>query len=162
MIRRLTTSGLAIALLIGLGGSVLVSGAGSQTRNDSRTGQYGGSLDPRQHGFEHGYRDGADQGRQDRERRMAYSITDNDYRRGAREFEGAFGDRGRYMTGYREGYNEGYSDGYNERDGRYGQLYGRPPDDSRGSARDDTYAARSWSSAHTAFDVGYRDGVTAG
>jgi hypothetical protein len=160
MIRRLTT-GLAMAVLFGLSSSALMQGASSQNSRD-RGSQYGGSLDPRQHGYEHGYRDGADQGRQDRERRLDYNISDNDYQRGAREYEGVFGERGRYMTGYRDGYKAGYDDGFNDRNGQYGQLYGHPADGNRAPARDDTYAARSWSSAHTAFDVGYRDGVTAG
>jgi hypothetical protein len=78
-IRRRTTGGLAFALLIGLSGTALVYGAGGQNRNDDRTGQYGGSLDARQHGYEHAYRDGADRGRQDRESRRGYTFKNNDY-----------------------------------------------------------------------------------
>jgi hypothetical protein len=160
--RRLTTGGLAIALLIGLSGSVLVRGAVGQNRNDDRAGQYGGSLDPRQHGYEHAYRDGADRGRQDRDSGTGYNFKDNDYLNGARGYEGAFGNRDQYMRGYREGYKPGYDDGYNDRAGRYGQLYGRPTDGGRGPARDDVYAARPGGSEDMAFDVGYRDGITAG
>jgi hypothetical protein len=162
MILELKTGGLAIALLIGLSGSALVYSAGQQDRNAPGGDQYGGSLDARQHGYEHGYRDGADRGRHDRENGTGNNFRDNDYQVGARDYEGAFGDRGQYMNGYREGYQAGYGDGYNDRSGQYGQLYRRPSQGNQSPARDDVYATRSWSAGHTAFDVGYRDGVTAG
>jgi hypothetical protein len=66
------------------------------------------------------------------------------------------------MTGYREGYTAGYDVGYNDRGGRYSELYGRRAADSQVPARADVYATRSWGSTHMAFDVGYRDGITAG
>ncbi len=127
-----------------------------------RRRQYGGSLDARQHGYEHAYRDGADRGRQDRERRAAYSLKDNDYQIGARTYERAFGDRNQYMDGYREGYKAGYDDGFAGRDGQYSQLYARPQAGVRVSPRDDPYADRPYSSTDMAFDAGYREGVTIG
>jgi hypothetical protein len=161
MIQRLIQSGFAVALLIGLSGSALVYTAG-QNRNDDRDTQYGGSLDARQHGYEHAYRDGADRGRQDRDRGIAYNLQPNDYQIGAREYEPAFGNRRQYMTGYREGYKAGYDVGYNDRGGRYSELYGRRPGDGQVQGRSDVYATRAWGSSHMAFDVGYRDGITAG
>ena len=160
--RRLTTGGLAIALLIGLGGTTLVLGAGGQSTNANRAGPYGGSLDARQHGYEHAYRDGADQGRQDRDSGIGYNFKDTDYQNGAREYERAFGNRNQYMSGYREGYKAGYDDGFNDRTGQYGQLYGRPANGSQVPARNGVYAARSGGSADMAFDTGYRGGITAG
>ncbi len=127
-----------------------------------RRAQYGGSLDARQHGYEHAYRDGADRGRQDRERRAAYSLKDNDYQIGARTYERAFGDRNQYMDGYREGYKAGYDDGFAGRDGQYSQLYARPQAGVRVSPRDDPYADRPYSSTDMAFDAGYREGITLG
>jgi hypothetical protein len=162
MIQRLTAGGLAMAFLIGLSGRAVIYGAGGQNRRDDRSGQYGGSLDARQHGYEHAYRDGADRGRQDRERGTGYDFKDTDYLIGARDYERAFGNKAQYMAGYREGYKAGYDDGYNDRPGQYGQLYGRPTDGHQGPARDDVYAARPWGSADMAFDVGYRDGITVG
>lgn len=162
MIRRLHRSGFAVALVIGLSGSTLVYTAAGQNRNDNRDTQYSGSLDARQHGYEHAYRDGADRGRQDRDNWIAYNLKPNDYQIGAREYEVAFGNRIQYMTGYREGYKAGYDVGYSDRGGRYGELYGRRTGDDQGQARQDVYATRSWGSNHMAFDVGYRDGVTAG
>src|SRR5476651_802202 len=126
MKNALSTAGLAAALLVGLGGGVLLHGAAEQARDQGRAAQYGGSLDARQHGYEHAYRDGADRGRQDREARRGYTLQDNDYLSGARGYERAFGDKTQYMQGYRDGYKAGYEDAFNGRAGQYGQLYARP------------------------------------
>ena len=158
----LTTLGLAAIVVIGLSASAHIHAAGSVARDDGQATQYGGSLDARQHGFEHAYRDGADRGRQDRERRAAYSLQDNDYQIGARTYERAFGDRNQYMDGYREGYKAGYDDGFAGRDGQYRQLYARPQAGVRVSPRDDPYADRPYSSTDMAFDAGYREGITIG
>jgi hypothetical protein len=66
------------------------------------------------------------------------------------------------MQGAREGYKAGYDDGYNDRAGRYGQIYGRPTDGASSPTRNGAGAARSTGSADMSFDVGYRDGITAG
>src|SRR4051812_14755760 len=157
---KLTSAGLALAAIIGIGVTPAVRDLEAQSR-DPRAGQYyGGSIDPRQHGYEHAYRDGADQGRQDREARRPYSWRDNDYW-GARGYERAFGDRNEYMEGYREGYQAGYDDGYYGLQGQYGEIYGRPQ--SRGRVpTPDPYASRPYSSTDMAFDAGYRQGVTLG
>jgi hypothetical protein len=157
-----TTAGLAISLLLGLNGGALAQGPGGQDRNGDRDSQYGASLDARQHGYEHAYRDGADQGRQDRSNRAAYSLNKSSYQNGARNYEPFMGSRGEYMRGYREGYKAGYDDTYYGRPVRYSQIYGRRANDNQPQTRDDVYAARPWSSADMANDVGYRDGVTAG
>jgi hypothetical protein len=162
MNRRFTTAGLAISVLIGLNGIVLAQGAGGQDRNGDRTSQYGASLDARQHGYEHAYRDGADQGRQDRSRRVAYNLNNGGDQNGARGYEGFMGNRGQYIKGYREGYKAGYDDAYYGRPDRYSQIYGRTTNGNQPPTRGDVYAARPWSAADMAIDVGYRDGVTAG
>ncbi len=128
------------------------------------------SADSRQHGDEHGYRDGADRGRQDRERGLGRTFRDNDYLAGARDYDPAYGNRPAYMSGYQTGYKTGYDDGYNyyDRPGSYGQLYGRPGGSySRGSGAGSSHAAgsptrQSGGHADTAFDVGYREGIGAG
>jgi hypothetical protein len=153
--------GFVASLFIGLGATAHVQGAQGQDRDD-RARQYGGSLDTRQHGYEHAYRDGADRGRQDRERKAKYSLADNDYQIGARTYERGFGDKGEYMAGYREGYKAGYEDGFNGRDGQYTRLYGRPASRGPVSPRDDVYADRPYSSTDMAFDSGYREGITLG
>jgi hypothetical protein len=153
---QFATVGLAIALFLGTSSSIQ---AQPPSRNQSDARQYGGSLDARQHGYEHAYRDGADQGRQDRENRQPHNIRNTDYW-AARSYEPAFGDRNQYMAGYREGYQAGYEDGYNGRDGQYGQLYGRPQAARPVAPRDDPYASRQYSGNDVAFDAGYREGVT--
>jgi hypothetical protein len=160
----LTTLGLAVTFVIGLSANAHIHAASPLTRDDGQATHYGGSLDARQHGYEHAYRDGADRGRQDRERRAAYSLKDNDYQIGARTYERAFGDRNQYMDGYRDGYKAGYDDGFAGRDGQYNQLYARPQAGVgvRVSPRDDPYADRPYSSTDMAFDAGYREGITIG
>lgn len=155
----LTTVGLAVTILLGAG--VRIHGAGQQTRDNARAVQYGGSLDARQHGYEHAYRDGADQGRQDRLAKKPYSWRDNDYW-GARTYERAFGDRNEYMDGYRAGYQAGYDDGYYGLQGQYGQIYGRSQAGARVPAANDPYANRQFGATDMAFDAGYREGVTLG
>ena len=150
----LTTLGLAAIVVIGLSASTHIHAA--VARDDGQATQYGGSLDARQHGYEHAYRDGADRGRQDRERRAAYSLHDNDYQIGARTYERAFGARNQYMDGYREGYKTGY-DEVAGRDGQYSQLYARPqraPASRRATIRTPT----GHSSTDMAFDAGAREG----
>jgi hypothetical protein len=156
----LTTVGLAVTVVIGLSSSARVSGLEGQAGAD-RSRQYSGSLDARQHGYEHAYRDGADQGRQDRANRQPYAIRDTDYW-AQRSYETAFGDRNQYMAGYRDGYKAGYDDGFNGRDGQYGQLYARPQAGVRVPPNQDPYADRPYSSTDMAFDAGYREGVTLG
>jgi hypothetical protein len=156
---KLTTVGLAVTILVGAG--VRIHGAGQLTRDNARAVQYGGALDARQHGYEHGYRDGADQGRQDRERKLAYSWKNNDYW-GARSYERAFGDKNEYMDGYRGGYQAGYDDGYYGLQGQYGQVYGRPQAGGRVPAANDPYANRQFGATDMAFDAGYGQGVTLG
>ena len=159
-IQRFTTGGLAVALLLGLSPH---AGAQGQNRNDGRGGQYGGSLDAQQHGYEHAYRDGADRGREDRERKAGYHPQNSDAQAGTRGYESFFGDRLQYVKGYRQGYKDGYDDGYNNRTGKFSQLYGRTPNAGNADPnRDDAYAAREWGAGDLAQDSGYRDGITAG
>jgi hypothetical protein len=145
----LGTAGLAIALLIGPP-AVLIHA------------QYN-TTDSRQHGYEHGYRDGGDRGRQERERGLGRTFRDNDYLAGARDYEPAFGNRSVYMGGYQEGYKSGYDDGYNYYDqpGRYGQLYGHPGDGSSRQGGPPVHH-RAGGYADVAFDAGYREGIGVG
>jgi hypothetical protein len=156
---NLTTAGLAVTVFVGLSAVAPVHVAEGQTRGVSRAQPYGGSLDPWQHGYEHAYRDGADQGRQDRDRKMAYSWRNNDYF-GARSYEPAFGDRNQYMDGYRQGYQAGYDDGYYGLAGQYGQVYARPQAGLRVPPANDPYADRQFGATDMAYDAGYREGVT--
>jgi len=103
-----------------------------------------------QTGYEHGYRDGADRGRQDRDRGVGRGLAPNDYQNAARySYNPSYGNRRDYMSSYRDGFTTGYDDGYNyyERNGRYGQIFGR-----QNGARTNEQP----------FDSGYRQGILAG
>src|SRR5476649_2424081 len=99
---KFTMGAVVLTLLIGMSGAADARGQ-FQLRIDKDGVQFGGSLDPRQHGYEHAYRDGADRGRFDREAKRGYTLQDNDYLSGARGYERAFGDKTLYMQGYRDG-----------------------------------------------------------
>jgi hypothetical protein len=142
------TSG--FALLVGTGVYVHAQQPRSNDRTNDRVPQY--SNDTQQLGYEHGYRDGADRGRQDRDRGVARGLAPNEYQSAARySYNPSFGNRRDYMSGYRDGFTSGYDDGYNyyERNGRYGQIYNR-----QGQNRARTN--------EQPFDSGYRQGIAAG
>ena len=138
---KLITISLATATLVALATGPRVQGAEPQARDDSRARQYAGSTDAWQHGYEHAYRDGSDQGRQDRERRTSYNLRDSSYW-GQRGYEKAFGDRNQYLDGYRQGYQAGYDEAFYGVSGQYGQLYARPQA-GRLPAGNDPYAIAS-------------------
>ena len=148
----LTAAGIAIALLIGPHTATAQGPNGDRAQSNSQ--------DPRQHGYEHGYRDGADRGRQDQERGVGRNFHDNDYLSGARDYDPSFGDRRQYMSGYQDGYQAGYDDGFNDRGGRYGQLYGGGRGGNGGGRGHDN--GRPGNSPDAAFDSGYSQGVAAG
>lgn len=150
-----------LAVVIALGASASVHAQPQQSRDRERALQYGGAVDAWQHGYEHAYRDGADQGRQDRESRRPYTLRDTDYW-AARSYERAFGDRGEYMDGYRQGYQAGYDEAFYGLPGQYGDLYAKPQAGARVPPNQDPYANRPYSSTDMAFDAGYREGVTLG
>ena len=148
----LRTAGLAIALLFAHPAGLVHAQSNSST-------------EARQHGYEHGYRDGADRGRQDRERGLGRNFRDNDYLAGARDYDPAFGNRSTYMSGYQQGYTAGYDDGYSyyDRPGQYGQLYGRQGgNSSRGGEAPPATRQSAGRSPDAAFDAGYREGISAG
>lgn len=133
------------ALVVGAG--VLVQ-AQQPPRRDDRVPTY--SNPTQQTGYEHGYRDGADRGRQDRDRGAGRGLAPNDYQTSARySYSTSYGNRRDYMSAYRDGFTSGYDDGYNyyERNGRYGQIFGRQ---NRPRTNEQP------------FDSGYRQGVLAG
>jgi hypothetical protein len=159
---KIATGSAVLALLIGMGGTA-TAGEQFQVRIDKDGVQFGPALDPRQHGYEHAYRDGADRGRFDREHRVAYNVNLKGYNDSSRGYETFMGNKGQYQQGYREGYKAGYDSGYHNTAAQYGQIYGRT-DENRNQTQhnSDPYASRHWGASDMAFDVGYRDGVTSG
>src|SRR5258706_13797927 len=115
--RLLTRTGLVLSLLLAPGG--LIYTASAQRPYDDRIPNY--SNNTQQLGYEHGYRDGGDRGRQDRDRGVGRNFRDNDYIDSARySYDRSMGNRGEYMSAYQQGYRAGYDDGfsYYERPGR--------------------------------------------
>jgi hypothetical protein len=159
---KFAAGGVALALLIGMSGAA-DAGEQFQLRIDTDGVQFGASLDPRQHGYEHAYRDGADRGRFDREHGVRYNLNAKDYNDNARGYEPFMGNKGRYRQGYSEGYTAGYDSAFRGIAPEYGQLYSRTDANrERWQHASDPYASRKWGAMDLAFDVGYRDGVTSG
>ena len=81
-------------------------------------------------------------------------------------YEKYMGDKDQYKDGYRAGFHAGYEDGFYNRAPRFRDMYGAYNDAvrSRGSADryDDIYVERGWGATDVAYDIGYRDGLTAG
>src|SRR5437764_740105 len=97
-----------IALLAaGLGGiSLMIPSAVAQ--DDYR----GGSIDARKHGFEHGYRDGYEYGRDVHARGGALDFRTDAYREADHGYQPYLGPREAYREGYREGYQGGAEDAF--------------------------------------------------
>ncbi len=154
MLRNPKTLVLALALALGLCGLGL---AQAQDR----------PIDARQQGYQYGYRDGFDHGRQDRSYRESYNLQSQDFRHADRGYDRYMGDRDRYRDGYREGYRAGYDDGYYGREGRFNQSYGAYGDNGYyrhgdgDSDRDDGYSRRGNGYFDVAFETGYQDGLEA-
>lgn len=160
--RTIATLVAVLAILIGTSG-VTRAGDQGQYRIDKDTVQFGASLDPRQHGYEHAYRDDADRGRFDREHGVPYNLNAKVYNDDTRGYEWFMGNKGQYQKGYREGYKTGYDSAFSNTFAQFGQIYGRS--DAERDRRDyssDPYASRRWGASDMANDVGYRDGVTSG
>jgi hypothetical protein len=157
---RLATSGVALAMMIGTTSGLAGRGQ-TQIKIDAQGVHLGGSLDPRQHGYEHAYRDGADRGRFDREHGVRYNLNAKNYTNASNGYEPFMGNKGQYQQGYREGYKAGYDSAYRGNAEQYGQIYGRP-DVTGAPPAGDPYASRRWGATDMAFDTGYRDGVTSG
>jgi hypothetical protein len=162
MNRLRVTVVVAIALLMGMSREVDALGQ-LQLRIDKDGVQFGASLDPRQHGYEHAYRDGADRGRFDREHGVRYNLNAKYYHDADRGYETFMGDKGKYQQGYHEGYKAGYDSAFRGDALKYGDVYGRTEENRElREHKDDPYAARRWGATDMAFDMGYRDGVTSG
>jgi hypothetical protein len=159
---KITTGSLVLAALIVMSGT---ADARDQFRLsiDEHGVQFGASLDPRQHGYEHAYRDGADRGRFDREHGIRYNLNERVYNDSSRGYESFMGNKGQYQQGYRQGYQAGYDSAYRGVADQYGQIYGRTEENrDQWQHAADPYASRGWGAADVAFDIGYRDGVTSG
>jgi hypothetical protein len=116
---------LAFAFVVGMSATADARAPQFQIAIDKDGVQFGPSLDPRRHGYEHAYRDGADRGRFDREHGIRYNLNARVYNDTSRGYEPFMGNKGQYQQGYREGYKAGYDIGYRGGTSQYGPLYGR-------------------------------------
>jgi hypothetical protein len=157
MTKRSTIVSLVFLVLLGVSGVT----AARDTRYP------GGSISAREHGNEHGYRDGFQRGREDRDRGIRYNYQTEDYRMADRGFEPYMGEREDFQNGYRSGYRAGYDDAFNGRSGRWDDIYGidrdsEPYPRGRYEGDDSVYVNRHWAYQDVAYDIGYRDGLEQG
>jgi hypothetical protein len=161
---KVAIGGLALTtLLFGTNGTADARGSQFPVSIDKDGVQFGPSLDPRRHGYEHAYRDGADRGRFDLEHGIRYNLNAKIYNETARGYHPFMGNKKQYQQGYREGYKAGYDSAYRGGPQQYSQIYGQTEENrTQTQHATDPYASRRWGGMDMAFDVGYRDGVTAG
>ena len=122
---KFAAGGLALTFLMAMSSAADARGAQFQIAVDTDRVQFAPSLDPRRHGYEHAFRDGADRGRFDLERGFRYNLNARVYYDSARGYQPFMGNKGQYQQGYREGYKAGYDSAYRGGTQQYGQLYGR-------------------------------------
>ena len=109
---KFAAGGLALTFLLGTSGAAAARGAQFQIAVDTDGVQSGPSLDPRRHGYEHAFRDGADRGRFDLEHGFRYNLNARVYYDTARGYQPFMGNKDQYQQGYREGYKAGYDSAY--------------------------------------------------
>lgn len=174
--KRLSLAAVLILAVMALGGVAQAHDERGRGRN----------VDARAYGERYGYEDGYHHGRQDRLRRIGYSVRSREYQRGDRGYQKYMGPKGQYKQGYRAGYSRGYDDGYRAHsrgpvfgrdrypDGRYPDRYpdgrypdGRYPDGERGGGVlgtiDDIVNGRARGGyGDVAYERGYREGLKDG
>ena len=128
---------------------------------------HGSQLDARQHGYEHGYRDGFAFGANSQTSNRDQDIVNQKLQAADREYQPVFGARELYRQGYAEGFRAGMEDSRAHNRSRLEELF-RPRDpgydpDRRGDDRyDGIYSQNQWPGTHVANDFGYKDGLSAG
>src|SRR5438128_2571720 len=83
----------------------------------------GGSIDARQHGFEHGYRAGYEYGRDVRARGSALDFRTDAYRLADEGYRPYLGSREAYQDGFRAGYQSGAEDAFRGNSTRLEEVY---------------------------------------
>src|SRR5216684_2609262 len=71
---------------------------------------HGGSLDARQHGYEHGYRDGFSFGQNSQASNRDQDIVNQRLRAADKDYQSGFGSRDDYRQGYTDGFRAGMED----------------------------------------------------
>jgi hypothetical protein len=128
---------------------------------------HGGALDARQHGFEHGYRDGFSFGQNSQVSNRDQDIVNQRLRAADKDYQSAFGSQELYRQGYAEGFRAGMEDSRSGNRSRLEELFRAKdpkydPDRNQDDRIDAIYPQNQWSATHVATDIGYRDGLDAG
>ncbi len=128
---------------------------------------HGGPVDARQHGYEHGYRDGFAFGRDTQASNREQDMVNQRLRTADKDYQEGFGSREQYRDGYTEGFRSGMTDARSGNRSRLEELF-RPKDPnyepdrrSRDDRVDGIYSQNRWPATHIASDIGYRDGFDA-
>lgn len=127
----------------------------------------GGSLDARQHGYEHGYRDGFAFGQNSQVSNRDQDIVNQQLRAADKDYQPAFGSHELYQQGYADGFRAGMQDSRAGNRSRLEELFrARDPNYNPDRNQDDRVSGISprnqWPATHLANDIGYQDGVDAG
>ncbi|MEO8028312.1 MAG: hypothetical protein ABI823_17645 [Bryobacteraceae bacterium] len=125
---NLTTPRLAVVVLLALVPSAV---AQSNRRPSSAL----------EHGYEIGYRDGYDFGRNSQASNREQDIINQKLRAADREYVPSYGPQEEYRQGYTDGFRSGLDDARNERPSRAGRLFPNSRDDAAQNARRDDRAS---------------------
>ena len=128
---------------------------------------HGGALDARQHGYEHGYRDGFSFGQNSQVSNRDQDIVNQRLRAADKDYDSAFGSQEQYRQGYAEGFRTGMEDSRAGNRSRLEELFRAKdpnynPDRNKDDRIDGIYPQNHWPPVHEASDIGYRDGVDSG
>jgi hypothetical protein len=128
---------------------------------------HGGPLDARQHGFQHGYRQGFAFGRDRQVSNRDQDMVNQQLRAADRDYDRAFGPQDEYRQGFAEGFRAGMEDSRSGARSRLEDLFrsrdpNYDPDRNHDDRVDGIYAQNRWPVKDVAGDVGYRDGLNAG
>lgn len=126
-----------------------------------------GALEAREHGFEHGYREGFAFGANARVSNREQDIVNQRLRAADKDFLPAFGSQELFRQGFEEGFRAGVEDSRGGRRSRLEELFriGDPtydPDNIREDRIAGIAPRSQWPARHLAADIGYRDGFISG
>src|SRR5258706_557147 len=118
----------------------------------------GGPLNAAQHGYQKGYRDGYEFGRNSQASNREQDIINQKLRAADRDYLPAFGPREEYRKGYVEGFRNGLDDSRNNLRSRLEERFGNPdpsfdPDRIQDDRGDAVYLQNHWSRDHIANDI---------
>src|SRR2546423_14134884 len=88
---------------------------------------HGGAMDARQHGFEHGYREGFAFGQNSQVSNRDQDIVNQKLREADRDYQSGFGSQDQYRQGYTEGFRAGMEDSRSGKRSRLEEMF-RAPD----------------------------------